>query len=336
MLDICTEFLTNRRQRVVVDGIMGDWSDVKSGVPQGSVLGPLLFILYTSGLFDGLENELVAYADDTTLMAVIKNLSSRPVVLASINRDLVRIQEWCSQWHMKLNPSKTKSMVVSRKDTDESSHGLVLVSDTRIEISNSLEILGVTFDKELKFAEHIRLCVGNVSRRIGLLRLAKNVYGDADVVRKCYNAFVLPSLEYCSGVWGSAAQFQLSKLDRLVRRADQLCPAVARHTLAHRRKVSNLCMLYKIMANNNHCLNSRLPPPLARPRNTRQATNSHDSCRQEGRDSQNNLWGPKYKRTFVPSTIKLWNSLPAVAFAGESLSSFKSEVNRYLLDNVST
>ena len=74
-----------------------------SGVPQGSILGPLLFILYTSEMFDLVENRLFAYADDSTLLAVIRSPSDRRTVAASVNRDLARIHEWCGHWCMLLS-----------------------------------------------------------------------------------------------------------------------------------------------------------------------------------------------------------------------------------------
>ena len=85
-----------------------------SGVPQGSVLGPLLFLLYTSELFSILENELVGYADDSTLVAVVPSPDVRVAVSESLNRDLSRVSEWCNLCGMKLNASKTKTMIVSR------------------------------------------------------------------------------------------------------------------------------------------------------------------------------------------------------------------------------
>ena len=112
-LNILIEFLSNRKQRVVVDGHYGEWSNVISGVPQGSVLGPLLFILYTHDMWFGLENLLVAYADDATLIAVVPSSAERHLVSESLNRDLAKISAWCSLWGMKLNPSKTQSMIVS-------------------------------------------------------------------------------------------------------------------------------------------------------------------------------------------------------------------------------
>ena len=95
MLSICREFLSNRRQRVVVDGATSEWIIIVSGVPQRRLLGPLLFVLYTNETFELVENRLYAYADDSTLLTVLRNPADRPAVAASLNRDLARIQKWC-------------------------------------------------------------------------------------------------------------------------------------------------------------------------------------------------------------------------------------------------
>ena len=81
---------------------------------QGSVLGPLLFLLYTSELFSILENKMIGYADDSTLMAVVPSPGVRVTVAESLIRDLGRVSEWCDIWEMKLNASKTETMIVSR------------------------------------------------------------------------------------------------------------------------------------------------------------------------------------------------------------------------------
>ena len=107
-LSILTEFLSNRLQRVVVDGQFNDYRNVISGVPQGSVLGPLLFILYTHDMWFGLENMLVSYADGATLLARIPSPNMRSDVIESLNRDLSKISTWCNLWGMRLNPNKPK------------------------------------------------------------------------------------------------------------------------------------------------------------------------------------------------------------------------------------
>ena len=100
MLSELTQYLSNRSQYVLVDRCL---VNVVSGVPQGSVLGPLFFLLYTSELFSILENKLIGYADDSTLMAVVPSPGFRVTVAESLNRDLVRVNAWCDLWGMRLN-----------------------------------------------------------------------------------------------------------------------------------------------------------------------------------------------------------------------------------------
>ena len=88
--------------------------NVVPGVPQDSVLGSLLFLLYTSELFSNLENKLIGYADEFTFIADVPSPGVRVTVAESMIRDLVRVGEWCDLWGMKLNASKTKTMIVSR------------------------------------------------------------------------------------------------------------------------------------------------------------------------------------------------------------------------------
>ena len=101
----------------MVDGCWSKLVDVVSGVAKGSVFVPLLFLLHNSELFSILENKLISYADDSTLMAVVPYPGVRVTVAESLIRDLGKISEWCDLWGMKLNVSKTKTMMVSRSST---------------------------------------------------------------------------------------------------------------------------------------------------------------------------------------------------------------------------
>ena len=94
VLSILTQFLSNRSQKVMVDGCRSKLVNVVSGVLQGSVLGPLLYLLYTAELFSILENKLIGYADDSTLMAVVPSPGVRVAVAESLIRDLGRVSEW--------------------------------------------------------------------------------------------------------------------------------------------------------------------------------------------------------------------------------------------------
>ena len=95
VLSVLTQFLSIRSQFVLADGCRSKLVNVVPGVPQGSVLGPFLFLLYTSELFSILENNLIGYADDSTLMAVVPSLGAKVTVAESLNRDLVRVNAWC-------------------------------------------------------------------------------------------------------------------------------------------------------------------------------------------------------------------------------------------------
>ena len=105
VLSLLTQFLSNRSQRIMVGGCRSKLVDVLSGVPMGSVLGLLLFLLYTSELFSILENKLTGYADDSTLMAVVPSPGVRVTVRESLICDLGRVSKWCDLWGMKLNAS---------------------------------------------------------------------------------------------------------------------------------------------------------------------------------------------------------------------------------------
>ena len=101
----------------MVDGATSQWSPIVSGLPQGNVMGSFFFILYTSEMFELVENRLYAYADDSILLAVVRKIADRPIVAASINKDFAQVQEWYDHWCMILNSNKTKALVVSRSRT---------------------------------------------------------------------------------------------------------------------------------------------------------------------------------------------------------------------------
>ena len=123
-----------------------------SGVPQGIVLGILLFLLYTSEIFSILENKMIGYADDSTLIAVVPSPGLR-VAAESLSRDLTKVNEWCDPWGMKLNVSKT--MIVSRSRTMHPQSPALTISRTVLKESDDLVILGVAFDSKMTFEKNL-------------------------------------------------------------------------------------------------------------------------------------------------------------------------------------
>ena len=326
VLSVITQFLSERTQSVVLDGVSSGPVSVISGVPQGSVLGPILFSLYTSELFSILDNTLVGYADDSSLLAIIPSPSDRIRVTNSLNCDLVRISNWCSRWGMELNSSKTKSMIVSRSRTLQPAAPSLVLGGSVLNECKELDILGVRFDSRLTFGAHVRSVAASAGQRLGIMRKAFGVFGDRSLVARCFWSFLLPTLEYCSPVWGSAAECHLGLLDRIVRSAANLSAGGVECDLQHRRLVASLCMLYKITSNVTHPLHAALPERFVPQRLTRRATLLHDRafspvrCRTE-----------QFQRSFLPRCVGAWNGLDGSVFRCGDLSSFKSAVNRFFL-----
>ena len=325
-LSVLCEFLSQRVQRVVVDGVSSEPVDVVSGVPQGSVLGPLLFLLYTSDLFLGLDNNLVGYADDSTLMAVINNPSSRARTVESVNKDLVSISEWCAAWGMKLNPTKTKSMVISRSRTTVPPLPALVMDGVVLQRVNELKTLGVILDSRLTFEAHLRSVAAAASRTLGIMRRASRIFNEVALTTRCFWTFLLPTLEYCSPAWMSAAQSHLSLLDKVVSKASHLCGGQLKCDLSHRRKVASLCVYYKVRDRETHPLGEFLPELRVFERPTRQAAAAHRWTVELPRSRTQQC-----SRSFVNSCSVWWNALPASVFDGEDIDGFKRRVNRHLL-----
>ena len=231
-------------------------------MPQGSVLGPLLFLLCTSELFSNLENKLIGYSDDSTLMAVVPSPGVRVAVRETLIRDLGRGSEWCDHFGMKLNASKTKTMTVSRSRTMHPQSPPLTIGGTILKESDDLVILGVTFDSKMAFEKHLSSVSRAASQRLCILRKSRRLFHERSRLGMCCLCFVLPILEYCSAVWCSATDTHLKPLDRAVSGARFLTGGVYECHIAHRRSVAVLFMLYKIKCNAMHPLNDGLPRPM--------------------------------------------------------------------------
>ena len=169
VLSILTHFISNRSQHVIVDGCRSKLVNVVSGVPQGSVLGQLLFLLYTSEIFSIQDNKLIGYEDDSALIAVVPSHGVRVTVAESLGRDLVKVSEWCDLWGMKLNVSKTKTMIVSKSRTIHTQSPALTIVGIVLKESDGLVILGVTFDSKITCETHLRSVFRAASQRLGIL-----------------------------------------------------------------------------------------------------------------------------------------------------------------------
>ena len=176
-------------------------------------------------------------------MAVVPSIGVRVAVAESLIRDLGRVSEWCDLWGMKLNASKTKTMLVSRSRIMYPLSPPLTIGGTVLKESDDLVILGVTFDSKMTFEKHLRSVSRAASHRLGILRKSWRVFHDISLLGRCFRGFVLPVLQYCSAVWCSAADTHLKLLDRAVSGARFLTGGVFECDISHRRSVAVLCML---------------------------------------------------------------------------------------------
>ena len=249
------------------------------------------------------------------------SLGLRVAVAESLSPDLVKVNELCDLWGMKLNASKTKTRIVLRSRTMYPQSPALTIGRTVLNESDDLVILGVTFDSKMTFEKHLHSVSRAASQWLGILKFWQ-VFHDRSLLGRCYRGFVLPVLDYCSAVWCSAADTHLRLLDRVVSGASILTGGVLECDLSHRRSVSVLCMLYKIGCNPVHPLCGALHVPYVPVRVT---------CGAVDRTSVHLCASSLYRRTFIPLSVSLWNDLSDPVFDGVGLAGFKTRANASLL-----
>ena len=208
-------YLQNRFQRVCINGNVSGWRSLPSvGVPQGSVLGPLLFMLYINDLPRVVSGaSIFLYADDTLVYAASPSIGSLQSIL---QRVLNEIAKWMISNRISLNVSKSVSMLIG---VPQKIKGLSLnlsIGSAQLSSVRSCKYLGVIIDDHLSWREHIRMLANQMGRQFFcILRLLPL---SPAVVARVYHAFVLSRIDYCDVVWGSAVRSSLAPLDRIHRR----------------------------------------------------------------------------------------------------------------------
>ena len=328
---LISNFLSNRFISVVVDGATSASFPVSSGVPQGSVLSPTLFLLFINDLLHATASDIHSFADDSNLHKSSSfqcqpssnaRSQSRLAMSSTINSDLQSISEWGTRNLVKFNTSKTQLLTISLSNYP------IIFEDSEIPSLNSVNILGLQISSSLSWRDHIVQIAKSASKKLGVLFRCKQYFNAAQLF-KLYTGFIRPSLEYCSHIWGSSPYTSL--LDRIESKAIRLIgdPSLTStlDPLSLRRKVASLSLFYRYYF--GHCsdeLATCIPPPMARPRSTRQATFAHNYCVELSNARIN-----RFSDGFFPSTSHLWNSLPSSVFpASFNIPSFKRQVYHHL------
>ena len=186
--------MSNRYQRVVLNGQASSWANVKAGVPQGSVLSPLFFLIYTNDLSENLKLPIKLFADDASLFRVIKD----PNISAKIlNHDLTRISEWAYRWKASFNPdpSKEAQEVLFSNKVKKTNHPSIIFNGNTVHKCANQKHLGLILDKKLTFNDHITSKLTTVNKLTSTLRKLYH-YMPRDSLATIYKSFIRPHIDY--------------------------------------------------------------------------------------------------------------------------------------------
>lgn len=212
LIQLLSSYLTNRSQYVLYNGFHSNIYKVTSGVPQGSNLGPLLFLIFINDLNNQITCQKLLFADDLKIFSPIKTACD----CDSLQADLDNLTHWCSLNLLDLNISKCKTITFSRKVT-VINYDYHINSET-LTRTDSIKDLGIHFDSELSFSSHIELTVKSSMKMLGfVLRLGQD-FQDNVVLINLYFAYVRSKLEYCSLVWNPIYACYIDSLESVQRK----------------------------------------------------------------------------------------------------------------------
>jgi hypothetical protein len=315
-------WLADRKQRVVVRGKVSKWADVTSGVPQGSVLGPTLFLVFINDIDKEIAGSLLKFADDTKLIYKVPS----PEAAFTLQEDLHRLYSWSQEWLMLFNPEKCGCMHIGRKNV----HYDYFMGDHPIKTIMEEKDLGVMISSSLKSSAHCAYVVKKANRMLGTIK-RNFTCRDKKFIITLYKSMIRPHLDYCSQAWRPYLQRDINLIENVQKRALK-CISGFEHlryeeqlkrarltTLECRRLRGDLIETYKLM----HEIE-------------RVDYNKFFQLRQDNRRGhvyklmkfRSNLDIRKY--FFSQRTINYWNLLTSEAVEASSVNIFKNHVDRFL------
>lgn len=326
-------YLWNRKQKVVLDGFTSSLGPTNSGVPQGSVLGPFLFLLYINDIASDLSNNVRLFADDTSLYVIV----DQDIMEAadSLTKDLDKLDKWSKKWMVDFNPKKTINLNFTRKNI---SHPTIKFGNNGpdITIQNNHVHLGLNFQSDANWKLHIQGIYEKACSRLNMLRMLKHTLC-RDALIKIYLSFIRPVLEYGDVIWDNCNDRESDLLEDVQITAARIITGLRINSsrtklyyelgwdmLSERRKVHKLILFYKMV---NHmvptylenllepCIPPITPYPL---RNHDESTYTIPQARTTS-----------YLKSFIPSTVKLWNDLPLAIRSLPKLACFSNAIKKY-------
>ena len=330
-MDACKmikSYLVARLQRVKIGDTFSEWVTNVKGVPQGSILGPLLFNIFINDLlFINLSSKIYNYADDNTLSYVSSDLNE---VKIKLEQDCLNVMEWFQANHMKANSEKFQVMFLNKNDIT-SNHTLVINNECTRSLS-SINVLGIGIDKNLNFSIHLDDVCNQTSKQINALKRIKH-YLDKKCKNTIYNSYISSNFNYCPLVWMFTGKLNLDKLENVNKRAlrfienqndmpyEELCKEAKKFTVNRRCIKSAAIQMYKIK-------NKMAPLYLQEIFSVREDIYNLRANDTFSIPQFNSIkYGKKSLRYYG---AKLWAHIPSNIRSKVSLSSFKSAVTDWL------
>ena len=296
---------------------------MSSGVPPGSVLGPIHFLAYINDLPEQVRSRVRLFADDTAMYQAISSLSDANI----LQDDLSKLEQWEKSWDMNFNPEKCQVLHVTRSKTPIRSK--YFLHDTELENATASKYLRVTILDDLSWGTHVNNISKKANQTPGFLKWNIKVYKQ-DLKSTAYKTLVRPQLEYASTVWSPHTATDIQKTESVQRRAARWATRDYRYTssvtsmlndlnwrpLDQRRIDCRLVMLYK----DTYELVA-IPASYYLTPNRRQSRHIHSLAYRQISTLKN-----YYKYTFFPRTIIHWNALPAFIPLFPTLAQFSNAV----------
>ncbi len=317
-------WLSERKQRVVINGQSSQWSPVTSGVPQGSVLGPLLFLIYINDLDTGIISKISKFADDTKLGANAADADA----IVNLQSDLTKIGEWSDTWLMPFNTGKCKVMHIGFANPKAD----YTLMGSHIECTDVEKDLGVYISSDLKFSRQCLEVEKRAQKLLGYI-CRQFKYRNKTVVLTLYNALVRPLLEYAVQFWSPTLIKDIQRLERVQARATKLIPALRNKgyqrrlqdlnlfTLEKRRLRGQLIETFKILKGFNNIDFRSL------------FTLNENATRNHGWKIQPKRFRTRVCGDFMTYRIcNVWNNLPQNVVLSQTVDTFKRRLDRILPD----
>ncbi len=320
------DYLQRREQRVVIQGESSDTMHIKAGVPQGSILGPILFLIYVNDMPEGIESSIKLYADDTSIYSDHKVAQEANTV---IRRDLERISKWSKQWKIKLNPDKTERLIISRKKNKTIPQ--LDMDGIEVKTVSNHKHLGLIIQGNGKWTNQIKETVSKAKQRIDILRGLMYKL-DRITLEKLYTTYIRPLLEYGNVVWTNCNEAEKRLLEKTQLDAAKIITGAVKgtshykiykechwKTLQERRNEHQLVLLYKTINDMTPKTLKSIIPEIVEEENGYMLRNKSNIKQIKTKSNA-------FCNSFLPSTIKLWNKLDIKIKEQPTLSSFKREL----------